>query len=203
MIAAAHTDSLTRTNSNKNATRSLRHSAWRSLQAEPENLNEPEPCESTGAADHGRRSVGSFAAFAATLTVCASGCQYSTIQGAIDHAANGDTISIEKGHYFETINTKGKGLTLQGVNSRQTSSSSINRKSPTVPPMPSRTSSPLACVSCSSTGYRCARTRDAAPSGPCVTRSRIPNQPLVAASSQRISGSRTMSISEYFQRSLV
>jgi hypothetical protein len=56
---------------------------------------------------------------AATLTVCASGCQYSTIQGAIDHAANNDEISIEKGHYFETINTKGKGLTLQGVNSRQ------------------------------------------------------------------------------------
>jgi hypothetical protein len=56
---------------------------------------------------------------AATLTVCASGCQYSTIQGAIDRAANNDMISIEKGHYFETINTKGKGLTLQGVNSRQ------------------------------------------------------------------------------------
>jgi hypothetical protein len=56
---------------------------------------------------------------AATLTVCASGCQYSTIQGAIDHAANNDVISIEKGHDFETINTKGKGLTLQGVNSRQ------------------------------------------------------------------------------------
>jgi len=56
---------------------------------------------------------------AATLTVCASGCQYSTIQGAIDHAANNDVISIEKGHYFETVNTKGKGLTLQGVNSRQ------------------------------------------------------------------------------------
>jgi len=34
---------------------------------------------------------------AATLTVCASGCQYSTIQGAIDHAANNDVISIEKG----------------------------------------------------------------------------------------------------------
>src|SRR5690348_5605431 len=56
---------------------------------------------------------------AATLTVCASGCQYSTIQGAIDHAANNDLIFIEKGHYYETINTKGKGLTLQGVNSRQ------------------------------------------------------------------------------------
>jgi predicted outer membrane repeat protein len=56
---------------------------------------------------------------AATLTVCASGCEYSTIQGAIDHAANNDVIFIEKGHYFETINTKGKGLTLQGVSTRQ------------------------------------------------------------------------------------
>ena len=56
---------------------------------------------------------------AATLTVCASGCEYPTIQGAIDHAANNDVVFIQKGHYFETINTKGKGLTLQGVNTRQ------------------------------------------------------------------------------------
>jgi hypothetical protein len=56
---------------------------------------------------------------AATLTVCASDCEYSTIQGAIDHAANNDVILIQKGHYFETLNTKGKGLTLQGANTRQ------------------------------------------------------------------------------------
>jgi hypothetical protein len=56
---------------------------------------------------------------AATLTVCASGCQYSTIQGAIDHAANNEVIFIEKGHYFETLNTKGKTLTLQGADTRQ------------------------------------------------------------------------------------
>jgi pectin methylesterase-like acyl-CoA thioesterase len=52
---------------------------------------------------------------AATLNVCASGCQYSTIQSAIDHAANKDVVFIEKGHYFETLNTRGKTLTLQGA----------------------------------------------------------------------------------------
>jgi hypothetical protein len=54
-----------------------------------------------------------------TLTVCASGCSHTTIQGAISHAVDGDTILIEKGHYFEAINTLGKALTLQGVNTRQ------------------------------------------------------------------------------------
>jgi predicted outer membrane repeat protein len=58
-------------------------------------------------------------AYAATLTVCPSGCEHTTIQGAISHASNGDTISIGKGHYFETINTQGKALTLQGINNRQ------------------------------------------------------------------------------------
>jgi predicted outer membrane repeat protein len=56
---------------------------------------------------------------AATLTVCPSGCEHTTIQGAISHASNGDTISIGKGHYFERVNTQGKTLTLAGVDARQ------------------------------------------------------------------------------------
>lgn len=56
---------------------------------------------------------------AATLTVCPAGCQYSSIQGAIDSAQNGDSISIQQGHYVENISTEGKQLYLNGVNSRQ------------------------------------------------------------------------------------
>src|SRR5262245_7795043 len=57
---------------------------------------------------------------ATTRTVCATGCQYSTIQSAIDAAAAGDTISIGKGHYVELLNTAGKRLTLQGADWRTT-----------------------------------------------------------------------------------
>jgi hypothetical protein len=56
---------------------------------------------------------------AATLTVCPSGCEYTTIQSAINGAKDNDTISINKGHYFETINSEGKALTLRGINNRQ------------------------------------------------------------------------------------
>ena len=37
--------------------------------------------------------------FAATLTVCSSGCAYSTIQAAIDASANNDIIEIRPGIY--------------------------------------------------------------------------------------------------------
>ena len=36
-----------------------------------------------------------------TITVCADGCDYSSIQAAIDVAQDGDTISIGPGEYFE------------------------------------------------------------------------------------------------------
>jgi len=45
-------------------------------------------------------------------TVCASGCEYSKIQPAIDAASNGDTILVGKGTYSEDIDFKGKFLTL-------------------------------------------------------------------------------------------
>jgi predicted outer membrane repeat protein len=59
------------------------------------------------------------AAVAANLSVCPSGCTYATVQGAIDNAGAGDTILIGQGHYFETLNTQGKQLTLQGVGDRR------------------------------------------------------------------------------------
>jgi pectin methylesterase-like acyl-CoA thioesterase len=54
-----------------------------------------------------------------TLTVCPAGCDYTTIQDAIDAASLGDTISIGEvgvgGEFYENkINTNGKPLTIQG-----------------------------------------------------------------------------------------
>jgi len=47
------------------------------------------------------------------ITVCASGCDYTTIAAAVTAAANGDTILIGAGTYTENI-TITKVLTLQG-----------------------------------------------------------------------------------------
>jgi len=51
-------------------------------------------------------------ASAATRTVCASGCDYTTIQAAVDAAADGDVIEVGGGTYAgATINTR---VTIQG-----------------------------------------------------------------------------------------
>lgn len=60
--------------------------------------------------------LGASPAFAATSTVCASGCDYTTIQGAVNAAAAGDTIEIGAGTYNESV-TIDKSLTLKGPNS--------------------------------------------------------------------------------------
>ena len=52
-------------------------------------------------------------AMAATITVCSSGCTYTSIQEAIDHAADGDTIAVMNGTYNERIIID-KPLILQG-----------------------------------------------------------------------------------------
>lgn len=51
-----------------------------------------------------------------TITVCASGCDYSDIQQAINASANGDVIEIAAGTYAPpaTLSTNGKAITLRG-----------------------------------------------------------------------------------------
>src|SRR3989338_3748503 len=50
-----------------------------------------------------------------TLTVCSSGCPFTTIQGAINAAINGDTVLVSPGTYNETINFYGKAITVKGA----------------------------------------------------------------------------------------
>lgn len=45
---------------------------------------------------------------AASLTVCPSGCEYSSIQKAINASSNGDTILVNSGTYFENVNVNKK-----------------------------------------------------------------------------------------------
>ncbi len=51
---------------------------------------------------------------AQALDVCAEGCSYTTIQAAVDAAANGDTITVGPGTYVEQVVIT-KNLSLIGV----------------------------------------------------------------------------------------
>ena len=59
----------------------------------------------------------SVAASAETITVCASGCDYTSINAAIGAASDGDVIQLAAETYFEgeKIDTLGKAITLRGV----------------------------------------------------------------------------------------
>jgi predicted outer membrane repeat protein len=56
-------------------------------------------------------------ATAETITVCAKGCDYTSINAAIDASSNGDVIQLAAETYFEgeQIDTDGKAITLRGV----------------------------------------------------------------------------------------
>ena len=62
-----------------------------------------------------------------TLTVCASGCQYTSINAAIDAASNGDVILLAAETYYEgsVINTDGKAITLRGATDKSGDPASI------------------------------------------------------------------------------
>ena len=50
----------------------------------------------------------------AQVTVCASGCTYTTIQAAVDAVAVGTTINVQPGTYAEDV-TVSKRVTLVGA----------------------------------------------------------------------------------------
>ena len=57
----------------------------------------------------------------ANHTVCTNGCNYTTIQDAINAASSGDTITItDADHHESSINTMGKGVTIRGLGESQT-----------------------------------------------------------------------------------
>ena len=59
----------------------------------------------------------SVAASAEMITVCADGCDYTSINAAIGAASDGDVIQLAAETYFEgeQIDTLGKAITLRGA----------------------------------------------------------------------------------------
>ena len=59
---------------------------------------------------------------AATITVCASGCDYATIQAAINNAISGDVVSVSAGTYSENITfaAAADNITVQGAGAATT-----------------------------------------------------------------------------------
>lgn len=52
---------------------------------------------------------------AATMTVCLSGCEYPSIQKAIDDANAGDTVEVHSGDYYEDIQFSKAYVRLIGI----------------------------------------------------------------------------------------
>ena len=49
--------------------------------------------------------------------VCAAGCSYTSIQSAIDASYHGDTINVHEGVYLESIDFKGRAITVRSLSS--------------------------------------------------------------------------------------
>ena len=64
---------------------------------------------------------------AETITVCAKGCDYTSINAAIAVASDGDVIQLSAETYFEgqQIDTLGKAITLQGATDKAGNTASI------------------------------------------------------------------------------
>jgi len=62
-----------------------------------------------------------------TITVCSSGCDYTSINAAIDAASNGDVIQLSAEAYAEgsVINTDGKAITISGATDKSGGPTSI------------------------------------------------------------------------------
>jgi len=73
----------------------------------------------------------SFSAAGATLRVCKIGCEFSSIEPAINSAEPGDTVRIQNGNYSENFNLD-KDVTLIGANSRWVRVTPSNRGSPAI-----------------------------------------------------------------------
>ncbi len=58
--------------------------------------------------------------YGATLTVCASGCAYTSIQSAVDAAANGDTLSLSPQTFVEGDIQVDKDLTIKASSGQAT-----------------------------------------------------------------------------------
>jgi hypothetical protein len=54
-------------------------------------------------------------ASAAVITVCSSGCDYTTINGAIDNSSDYDIVQVSAGTYTENIDFDGKDITVMSV----------------------------------------------------------------------------------------
>jgi pectin methylesterase-like acyl-CoA thioesterase len=50
-----------------------------------------------------------------TLTVCPGGCEYSSIQAAVDAASPGDIVKVQSGTYEGDVNIVEDNITLRGV----------------------------------------------------------------------------------------
>lgn len=65
-------------------------------------------------------AVMTLSAQAHELTVCAHGCDYVTVQSAVNDARSGDTIKIGAGTYFENVVIDRVGLVLSGAGEDRT-----------------------------------------------------------------------------------